>query len=71
MHLLERLFRISARGSSPGTEIRAGLVTFLTMAYILFVNPQVLSQAGMPADDVAVATAVAAAIATLLMGLLA
>jgi len=42
------------------TELRAGTVTFLTMAYILFVNPQILSQAGMPARDVAAATALAA-----------
>jgi AGZA family xanthine/uracil permease-like MFS transporter len=47
------------------------LVTFLTMSYILFVNPQILSQAGLPAADVAVATAISAAIATLLMALLA
>lgn len=64
-----RFFAIEERGSSIGTEIRAGLTTFLTMAYILFVNPQILSATGMPAQDVAVATALAAAIATLMMGL--
>ena len=62
---------LQERGTSLGTEIRAGVVTFLTMAYILFVNPQILSQAGMPAADVAVATALASAIATLAMALLA
>lgn len=66
---LERWFRLRERGTSVVTEVRAGVVTFLTMAYILFVNPQILSQAGMPAQDVAVATALSAAIATLVMGL--
>ncbi len=68
---LDRWFHLSERGTTAATEARAGLVTFLTMAYILFVNPQILAQAGMPADDVAVATALSAAAATLLMGLLA
>ena len=66
---LDRYFRISARGSSVSTELRAGLVTFLTMAYILLVNPQILAQAGMPVADVTAATALGAAFATLLMGL--
>lgn len=51
--------------------MRAGTATFLTMAYILFVNPRILGEAGMPPADVAVATALAAALATLAMGLLA
>jgi len=67
--MLERLFHLSELGTTPSTEVRAGVVTFLTMSYILFVNPQILSQAGMPAADVAVATALAAALATLVMGL--
>ncbi len=71
MSVLERWFRIEAQGSSVATEVRAGVVTFLTMSYILFVNPQILSQAGLPASDVAVATALASAAATLAMGLLA
>jgi AGZA family xanthine/uracil permease-like MFS transporter len=66
---LERFFRLQEHGTDVGTEVRAGVVTFLTMAYILFVNPQILSQAGMPADDVAVATALASAVAALVMGL--
>jgi AGZA family xanthine/uracil permease-like MFS transporter len=66
---LDRLFKLEARGTTVATELRAGLTTFLTLAYILFVNPQILSQAGMPATDVAVATAVAGAVATLVMGL--
>ncbi len=66
---LDRFFKISERGSTPATEVRAGLVTFLTMAYILFVNPQILGEAGMPMDDVMLATALASSAATLVMGL--
>ncbi len=51
------------------TEIRAGFTTFITMAYIIFVNPQILSEAGMPKEGVAFATCVASAIATAIMGL--
>ncbi len=50
-------------------EVRAGLTTFLTMAYIIFVNPAILSQAGMPFEGVIFATCVASAVATLIMGL--
>ncbi len=67
--MLDRLFRLSEQGSTPGTEVRAGVATFLTMGYILLVNPQILAQTGMPADDVALATALASAVATLVMGL--
>ena len=66
--MLDRLFRLSEEGTTPGTEVRAGVATFLTMGYILFVNPQILAQAGMPANDVTLATALAAAVATLVMG---
>lgn len=69
MQMLDHLFHLQAHGTTVGTELRAGVATFLTLSYILFVNPQVLAQAGMPASDVAFATAVAAAAATLLMGL--
>ncbi len=69
--VLDGYFGISRSGSTFGTEVRAGIVTFLTMAYILFVNPQILSEAGMPATDVAAATALAAACACLVMGLVA
>jgi AGZA family xanthine/uracil permease-like MFS transporter len=68
---LDRHFGLTAAGSTVAVEARAGVVTFLTMAYILLVNPQVLAAAGMPAADVATATALSAAAATLLMGLLA
>ncbi len=66
---LDRFFKISERGSSVRREIIAGFTTFMTMAYILFVNPSILSAAGMPADGVVAATALSAAIATLMMGL--
>jgi AGZA family xanthine/uracil permease-like MFS transporter len=67
---LERYFSIRERGSTVRTEVLGGVVTFLTMAYIVFVNPAILSAAGLPFNAVAVATALAAAIFTLLMGLL-
>ncbi|HEX8856353.1 MAG TPA: solute carrier family 23 protein [Thermoleophilaceae bacterium] len=68
---LERLFKISERGSNVRIELLGGLTTFLTMSYILFVNPAILSTkgTGMPFEAVAVATALAACIATMAMGL--
>jgi AGZA family xanthine/uracil permease-like MFS transporter len=68
--MLERLFTLRARGTTARTEVLGGIVTFLTMAYIVFVNPAILSSANMPFDAVATGTALAAAIFTLLMGLL-
>jgi adenine/guanine/hypoxanthine permease len=67
---LDRFFTISARGSTVRTEVLGGFVTFLTMAYIVFVNPAILSAAKLPFEAVAIATALAAAIFTLAMGLL-
>ncbi|RDV84897.1 NCS2 family permease [Ammonifex thiophilus] len=67
--LLERLFQLSERGTSVRRELLAGLTTFLSMAYVLFVVPQVLGEAGMPKESVFVATALAAAVGTLIMGL--
>ncbi len=69
--MLERLFHVRALGSTPGREVLGGVTTFLTMAYILAVNPVFLHAAGMPLDGAIAATAVAAALATLLMALLA
>ncbi len=69
--LLERRFRLSERGTTPRVEALGGLTTFLTMVYIVFVNPAILAAAGMPFDAVAVATALAAAIATIAMGVFA
>jgi adenine/guanine/hypoxanthine permease len=66
---LDRFFGLSASGSSAATELRAGLATFLTMAYIMFVNPAILAQAGMDHGAVFVATCLAAAAGSLIMGL--
>src|SRR3954451_6592917 len=66
---LARRFHLAARGTNTRTEVLGGVATFLTMCYILFVNPAILSAAGVPFDAVAVCTALAAAITTLAMGL--
>jgi adenine/guanine/hypoxanthine permease len=66
--LLERRFRLAERGTTPRVEALGGLTTFLTMAYIVFVNPAILSAAGLPFGAVAVATALAAAVASIVMG---
>ena len=67
--MLERTFQLSAHGTTVRTELLAGLTTFLTMAYILFVNPDILAAAGMPKDAVFVATCLAAALGSAIMGL--
>lgn len=67
--MLERLFGLQARGTTPKTEIIAGATVFFTMAYILFVNPKILAAAGMNEGAVFMATCLAAALTTLLMGL--
>ena len=69
--MLERYFGLRAAGTTVRTEILAGATTFLTMAYITFVNPQILSVAGMDFGAVFVATCLAAATGSALMGLLA
>lgn len=69
--LLERWFKLSENGTNVRTELAAGLTTFMTMAYILFVNPGIVSATGMPFDAVLIATAVSAAFATLCMAFLA
>jgi AGZA family xanthine/uracil permease-like MFS transporter len=69
--LLERRFHLSANQTNVRTELIGGLTTFLTMAYIIFVQPAVLGAAGMDAGAVLVATCLSAALATLLMGLMA
>ncbi|WMT88849.1 NCS2 family permease [Pelagibacterium sp. 26DY04] len=66
---MESYFKLAEHGTTVRTEVLAGLTTFLTMAYIVFVNPAVLSEAGMPFGPVFVATCVAAVIGTLIMGL--
>ena len=66
---LDGFFKLSERGSDPRTEGVAGLTTYLAMAYIVFVNPLILSDAGMDPGAVFVATCLAAALGTLIMGL--
>ena len=68
---LERRFALAAHGTNVRTEVVAGLTTFLTMAYIIFVQPAVLSAAGMDFGAVLTATCLATAFATVLMALLA
>jgi len=68
---LDRHFRLTERGTSVRTEVLAGVTTFLTMAYIVLVNPAILGQAGMPVAAVAAATCFAAAFASILMGFVA
>lgn len=67
--MLERYFRLSENHTTVRREFLGGLTTFLTMAYIVVVNPQILSQAGMPVEGVVFATCIASAAATLVMGL--
>jgi AGZA family xanthine/uracil permease-like MFS transporter len=67
--MLERLFGLAERGTNVRTEILAGFTTFLTMAYIIFVNPLILKDAGMDQSAVFVATCLAAAFGSLAMGL--
>lgn len=69
MNWVERLFKLNESRTDVRTELLAGLTTFLTMAYIIFVNPSILGDAGMPKDSVFVATCVAAAIGSFIMGL--
>src|ERR1700689_947788 len=68
--MMDRLFGLQSHGTSVRTEILAGFTTFITMAYIVVVNPLVLGDAGMPVAGVAVATGLAAGLGSILMGLL-
>lgn len=69
--MLEKLFHLQEKGTTVRTEIIAGTTTFLSMAYILGLNPIILSSTGMHPESVFLATALSAAIASLIMGLLA
>ncbi|TAJ25157.1 MAG: NCS2 family permease [Reyranella sp.] len=69
--MLEQIFKLSENKTTVRTELVAGLTTFLTMAYIIFVNPDILKAAGMPFGAVFAATCVAAAIGCFLMAFLA
>ncbi|PPC75998.1 guanine permease [Pokkaliibacter plantistimulans] len=69
--MLEKLFQLKAHNTRVSTEILAGITTFLTMAYILFVNPSILGATGMDKGAVFVATCLAAAFGSAVMGLIA
>lgn len=66
---MDKFFKISQRNSTVKREVIGGITTFFSMAYILFVNPSVLAEAGMNADAVFMTTAIASALACLMMGL--
>ena len=69
--MLEKLFKLKENNTTVKTEIGAGITTFMTMAYILAVNPSILSEAGMNANAVLIATCLASFLGTMLMALLA
>ena len=68
---LERYFEFEALGANWKTEILAGVTTFMTMAYIVFVNPAILAETGMPLTAVVAATCLASAFGSLMMGIVA
>ena len=68
--MLDKLFKLNERGTTVKTEILAGLTTFITMAYILFLAPNILSLAGMDKDAVLIATALGGGLVTIAMGVL-
>src|SRR5580693_6411952 len=69
--VLERYFAFAEHNTTWQTEILAGVTTFVTMAYIIFVNPSILAQTGMPIGAVTIATCLCAAFGSIMMGLLA
>lgn len=69
--MLEKLFKLNQNNTTVKTEIMAGFTTFMTMAYILAVNPSILSASGMPKEAIVLSTAIAAFIGTLCMALMA
>jgi adenine/guanine/hypoxanthine permease len=68
---LDSFFKLTERGTSVGTEVRAGVTTFLVMAYIILVNPSILSAIGLDAGAVAAGTALVAGLLSILMGVVA
>ena len=68
-NLLERLFHVREKGSTVKTELLAGLTTFVALAYIIFVNPSIMADAGIPKDAAIAATIWSTVLATVLMGL--
>ena len=68
---IERYFKIREKGTSVRTEILAGLTTFIALAYIIFVNPNILAEAGIPKEAVIASTIWIAALSTMVMGVVA
>lgn len=68
---MEKFFKLKENKTTVSTEVMAGVTTFFAMSYILFVNPTILSAAGMPFQAVFLATIIASVIGTLIMGLFA
>ena len=68
---IDGFFKLTERGTTVGTEVRAGLATFMVMAYIIFVNPSILAAAGLDAAAVAAGTALVAGVLSIAMGLIA
>lgn len=69
MEILEKLFKLSQNKNDPKIEALTGLITFVIMTYIIFVNPTILSSTGMDFGAVTVATCLSAAVRTLIMEL--
>jgi len=69
--MLDRFFKLSERKTTVQTEVMAGITTFMTMAYILFVNPSILGAAGMDKNAVLLATAIGSGLVTIMMGVFA
>ena len=69
--MLEKLFKLREHNTSARIEMLAGLTTFLTMSYIIFVNPEILSSTGMDRNAIFVATCIAAAVGSLVMAFVA
>jgi AGZA family xanthine/uracil permease-like MFS transporter len=65
--LVERIFHVKENQTTVRRELLAGLTTFMTMAYVVIVNPQILAESGMPVDGVLFATCISSAVATLVM----
>jgi AGZA family xanthine/uracil permease-like MFS transporter len=66
--VLDRYFLLTERGTTVGTEFRAGTASFLTLSYLLLVNPQIMMQAGVPRDDAVLATALSATVSCFIIG---
>jgi AGZA family xanthine/uracil permease-like MFS transporter len=70
MGYVDSYFKLTERGTTITSEFRAGTASFLTLSYLLLVNPQIMAQAGVSHDDAVLATAVSAAISCFIVGLI-